>query len=555
LAPIKYGLAEIAAVPFETDKSADQAMTTDGERPRRFLFFAAAILLTAAGALLFRLPRLEQRPMHTDESVHTAKAGILIEEGEYTYDPTEYHGPTIYYFALPFVWLSGATTLVDTSEWMFRIVPVIFGVGLVLLLLLVGDGMGRWAAVIAGILTAVSPAMVFYSRYYIQEMLLVFFTFGVFVCLWRYTQTRRYWWALPGGLCIGLMHATKETCIISFAAMAVAFTATFLWARSWDGIPLERRKVIRRRHVAAAVVIALCVSAPILTNFLRNPRAELDVWLTYASYLHRAGGAGIHDHPWHYYLKMLLFTKYAPGPWWSEGLILGLGLIGAVAALRRRPVEDGEWEKTRPVAFYRFVAFYAAFTIFVYSFIPYKTPWCMLSFLHATILLSGYGAVVLLRRTPTWPAKIVLAVLLALGAFQLGRQAYRANYVYYADTRNPYVYGHTSSDIFDLAERADDIAALAPEGHDMLVKVLTKDCWPLPWYLRHFTRVGYWPGPIDQPDAALIITALEFEEEVAGRLRDTYEVNYFGLRPEVLVAVFVRKDLWEAFIESRSVGG
>ena len=527
-------------------------MTTDAKRPGSLRLFVVAILLATAGAFLFRLPRLEQRPMHTDESVHTAKAGILIEQGEYTYDPHEYHGPTIYYFALPFVWLSGAKSLADTSEWMFRIVPVIFGVGFVVLLLLVGDGMGRLAAVIAGVLTAVSPAMVFYSRYYIQEMLLVFFTFGVIVCLWRYTQTRRFVWALPGGLCAGLMHATKETCIISFAAMAVGFVGALLWARWRDGIVIDRRKIFRKHHAAAAAVMALFISAPFLSGFFRNPRGQLDAWLTYATYLRRAAGVGIHDHPWHYYLKMLLYTKDAPGPWWSEGLILGLGIVGAVAALRRRPSPVTVIDKTRPIAFYRFVVFYTAFTILVYSLIPYKTPWCMLSFLHAMILLAGYGAATLILRIPTVPAKASVAVLLALGVYQLGQQAYRANYVYYADTRNPYVYAHTSSDVFDIARRAEDIAAVAPERRDMLIKVLTKDCWPLPWYLRRFTRVGYWPGPIDEPDAAMVITAAEFEDEVATRLEDDYQVNYFGLRPEVLVAVFIRQDLWDAFIETRA---
>ena len=33
----------------------------------------------------------------------------------------------------------------------------------------------------------------------------------------------------------------------------------------------------------------------------------------------------------------------------------------------------------------------------VYSAIPYKTPWCLLGFLHGMILLAGVGAVVLVR--------------------------------------------------------------------------------------------------------------------------------------------------------------
>ena len=67
----------------------------------------------------------------------------------------------------------------------------IFGVGLILLLALVADGLGRRATVCAALLTAISPAMVFYSRYYIHEMLLVFFTAWTFVCFWRYANSGR----------------------------------------------------------------------------------------------------------------------------------------------------------------------------------------------------------------------------------------------------------------------------------------------------------------------------------------------------------------------------
>ena len=66
--------------------------------------------------------------------------------------------------------------LAQTTETDYRIVPVVFGVGLIVLLWFLADGLGRGPAVLAGLFMAISPAMVFYSRYYIQEMLLVFFT-------------------------------------------------------------------------------------------------------------------------------------------------------------------------------------------------------------------------------------------------------------------------------------------------------------------------------------------------------------------------------------------
>ena len=64
----------------------------------------AVVLLAAA----LRLPGLASRPMHADEAVHADKLGTLLEGGGYAYDPSEYHGPTLYYLTLPSAWLEGA---------------------------------------------------------------------------------------------------------------------------------------------------------------------------------------------------------------------------------------------------------------------------------------------------------------------------------------------------------------------------------------------------------------------------------------------------------------
>src|SRR5205814_10459669 len=110
-----------------------------------------------------------------------------------------------------------------------RLASVAFGVGLILLLLLLADGLGRQAAAWAAIFTAISPAMVFYSRYFIHEMLLLFFTALTLGAGWRYAQTRSARWAALTGAGLGLMFATKETLVITVAAIGLAAIATLRW--------------------------------------------------------------------------------------------------------------------------------------------------------------------------------------------------------------------------------------------------------------------------------------------------------------------------------------
>src|SRR5271165_4104849 len=155
------------------------------------------VLLIAAGtALALRWPHLDQRPMHNDEAVNAIKFRQLWEHQGYKYDPNEHHGPTLYYATLALEKLTFAPGFSQFTEGRLRLVTVIFGLGLIPLLPLLTDGLGRKAVVWAAFFTAVSPAMVFYSRYYIHEMLLVFFTLLAITAVWRYTRSRKLVWAL-----------------------------------------------------------------------------------------------------------------------------------------------------------------------------------------------------------------------------------------------------------------------------------------------------------------------------------------------------------------------
>src|SRR5881397_3090610 len=190
---------------------------------------ALALVLAIAGALALRIPNLDTRPLHNDEAVNAVKVSELWQQGSYAYDPDEYHGPTLHYATLPFLWLSGARNSDELADATLRLAPVVSGVGLILLLLLLADGLGRPAVAWAAILTAISPAMVFYSRYFIHEMLLVCFTMLLLAAGWRYTRRPHIGWAVLAGIGLGLMSATKETFVIPIAAMGIAAAVTAFW--------------------------------------------------------------------------------------------------------------------------------------------------------------------------------------------------------------------------------------------------------------------------------------------------------------------------------------
>lgn len=261
---------------------------------RARLLFAAAMLAILAIAAAMRLSRLDLRPMHADEANQAVKTGQLYETGRYDYDAKDHHGPSLYWLTLPSLALGGAKDLADSREVQYRIVPALFGIGLIGLLLLLADGLGKTAVVAAALLMAISPAMVFYSRYYIQEILLAFFTLAALGCGWRYVRTRCSAWILAAGASIGMMHATKETWILSAAGAVVA--AGLTWGRVVSPfaprkkVPFAERKATLMTtllHVLAGIAVACIVATALFSNFGKNWHAPLESILAYGNYFRR----------------------------------------------------------------------------------------------------------------------------------------------------------------------------------------------------------------------------------------------------------------------------
>jgi uncharacterized protein (TIGR03663 family) len=505
-----------------------------------------AIALTAALAL--RAARLDVRPMHHDEANQAIKFGDLLERGEYRYDSRDHHGPTLYYLTLPSAWLGGRQTLASLDEVTLRRVPVVFGAATILLLPLVSAGIGRTAVAAAAVLMAVSPAMVFYSRMFIQEALLACFTLAFVVAAGRVaTGSGRAWW-LVGGVAAGLAAATKETSAIVLPA-AITSCAVAWWSLG-SGRP---RNALTdggwRGPAAASLAAAAAVAALFYSSFFAAPAGMLEPFRGAGTYLARGIDPVSHAHPWHYYLRLLAYTS-SGGVTWSEGLVIVLAIIGAAGAWRSHHQGGPE------AAFWaRYLTCDVAIATAIFSVIPYKTPWNVLPFYVVAFALAGVGFATLAELTRSRAIRRVLAAALALTSFQLGWQAWRAAVTYAADPRNPYVYAQTVPDAVRMAARIRDLSALHADATRMQVSVIAPpyEQWPLPWYLRTMPNVGYWTAPGDALalQAPVIVSSIEHAPVLDAALGDRYVAEFFGLRPDVLLTLYVERGLWERFLATR----
>jgi uncharacterized protein (TIGR03663 family) len=512
------------------------------------LAFAFPVLL----AFFLRFPLLEQRPMHCDEAVHAAKFGILLEQGEYEYSTIDYHGPTLYYAALISAKLQGAARYIDLSENTLRLVPAVAGLLLVAAHVMLIPYIGFPAAFCAALLTAISPAMVYYSRYFIHETMFVLFTFCALLCAFRYSRQGNFAWAASTGLFLGLMYASKETVIIVCGCMLLAVFLLIVIKRArgeilpWILMP--------GRHFALAAAAGMLTAGLLFSSFLRHPAGIIDSVLAYQGYLWRGTGhATWHLHPWHYYLNLLLYFRANGGPIWTEGLIVALALVGGVATFGKRVSGMGADVS-------RYLVLYTLLLVVAYSVIPYKAPWNLLGLLHGMIILAGLGAMRLREYFCRPVARGAVVALLAAAMIHLGWEAWACSFRYDADPCNPWVYAHTGKDVFPIVRQLEALARVHPSHAAMPVQIISREnLWPLPWYLRRFTAVQWWNGVSDSaPSAPVILISPDMEPALVRRLYDVPPPgqremylsifdHYVELRPQVELRVYAAKSLWDEY--------
>src|SRR2546423_6603277 len=164
--------------PAEKTNEEDPAVASAGMSERAWRLWSLGILIVGA---LLRLYNLSLVPLHHDEGVNGNFLVTLVREGKYTYDPQNYHGPTLYFFSSLIPWLVrffGGVQARDAyglTTFNIRLVTALFGIATVWLTLMLRKRLGSIGALSAAVLIGISPGAIYLSRYFIHETLFVFF--------------------------------------------------------------------------------------------------------------------------------------------------------------------------------------------------------------------------------------------------------------------------------------------------------------------------------------------------------------------------------------------
>ncbi len=213
------------------------------------VIFAAVILL----AVITRFYDLGSRVMSHDESLHTYFSWLLYRGQGYEHSPMM-HGPFQFHSVALTYFLFGA------SDFTSRIPAALFSVATVGMVWVWRRYLGKWGALIAGLLLAISPYMLYYGRYVRNESFVGFSGLIMLYAMLRHLEVggKKYLFILAGALAFHF--TTKETAFI-YTAQALIYLAIYFIAqvtrRPWKDAEKEYRSFI----IALVVTVLLAVAA------------------------------------------------------------------------------------------------------------------------------------------------------------------------------------------------------------------------------------------------------------------------------------------------------
>lgn len=556
-------------------------------------------------AVFLRFYELALKPLHHDEGVNGYFLINLFRDNIYKYDPSNYHGPTLYYISLFFTKIFGLET------FSVRASVAVFGVLLVVMTLFLKRYIGAVGSLAAALFIALSPGMVYISRYFIHEIFFVFCSFGIVLGILFFIEGRKagvfaiaamtvlllvcfsaapvnlssaigednatlVWilravffsieaflvfllmrsllaWnegrpihLLLASACAALFFATKETAFITLGTMAIACACVWLWRKIYG--KSERANDLEPVHL----------TWDLFKTRVRESNPAL-LWIFAALvflYVSALFFSSFFTYP-----KGILGAFEAYAIWTKTGNTdhTQNGFLGYVKWMTK--IESPilflsaigtviAFIKGRHV-FAMFAGLWAFGLFAAYTIIPYKTPWLALSFILPMCLVAGYGINEIVAHRDT-AFKAFGGLLVAASAGILGYQSYDLNFVNYDSDKMPYVYAHTVRGFLPLIDKINYYADKSGKGKDATIQIVSPDYWSMPWYTRDYKHANYY-GRITSSSTAEMIVAKKDEQDDAVKLE--YAAHYknageYPLRPGVTLVLLVRNDLADADAKS-----
>jgi len=510
---------------------------------RQIFTFERIFLLILIAAFILRFWQLDLKLLHHDEAIHSWFSYQLLTKSTWAYDPS-YHGPFLYFVT------AGMFSIFGASDLVARLLPALFGFLLIPLVYCIYRlrYIDKTQTLLVSLFIAISPDMIYFSRFLRHDIFMLFFTFLLIVALFYYFERGQARFAVIAAIAAAGALSCKEEMPVLLIIIGSFFLISIWWKR-FTLPPHWKRDLI----VSILLVTALCMilytgfgghtetiigenfgikgaDGAIQFNYTTTGWYQaIDHWMAMHNQ-QRLGG------PLYYYLPLnllyelpifilalfgaiqILFSSPGTSTYyrrlknWIHNHHFQL-TVGDLAAVSVSQLKKSQQENSKSELFFRFCLYWMILTMAFYAYVGEKVPWLIIPQLLPMCFVAVYKL--------NWQ-KLIIALA---GCIFLLVMTWHVAFVP-VDINEPIVQVQNSEEMREVMQLMDESDALV---------IASKDYWPLPWYFRGdrwdkitlYSSVPEEKELISNEPGVIILHDTESLPSIDGYTKKTYKLSYW----------------------------
>jgi uncharacterized protein (TIGR03663 family) len=511
------------------------------DKIKNIFTFNRIFILILILTIFLRFWTLDLKLLHHDEAIHSWFSFELLTKGTWIYDPS-YHGPFLYYVT------AGMFSLFGDSDLVARLLPALFGtllIPLVYCIYRIGY-INKNQTLLACLFLAVSPDMVYFSRFLRHDIFMLFFTLLLLVALLYYFERRQVRFALVAAVAMAGALSCKE----EMPVILLIFASFFIFA-TWKGT--FTLPVTWKRDLLLGLILIITIMSVLYTGFGAHPETlagqnfqitaegvhfEMNTTGWYKAVDHwtdmhkqqRLGGPFYFYIPFYllYELPIFILAFIGTLQFILKGVDFSLVFkrLKKVILTRKLSMTTGDLAETslhqlqnprygysKSDEFFRVCIYWMILTMAFYAYVGEKVPWLLIPQLLPMCFVAVYKL--------NWQ-KIAFALI---GCLFLVVMTWHVAFIP-LDINEPIVQVQNSEDLREVMHLID--------ASDNVV-IASKDYWPLPWYYRgdRWNKIKFYGNRADEPTltdknpGVIILHDVESYPSIENYNKKTYKLSYW----------------------------
>jgi len=511
------------------------------DKIKNIFTFNRIFLLILILTIFLRFWTLDLKLLHHDEAIHSWFSYELLTKGTWMYDPS-YHGPFLYYAT------AGMFSFFGDSDLVARLLPALFGtllIPLVYCIYRIGY-INKNQTLLASLFIALSPNMVYFSRFLRHDIFMLFFTFLLLVALLYYFERGQVRFVLIAAVAMAGALSCKE----EMPVIILIFASFFIFS-IWRGkftLPLSWK-----RDLIFGLILVTAIMGVLYTGFGSHPETlagqnfqitaqgvhfEMNTTGWYKAVDHwtgmhkqqRLGGPFYFYIPFYLMYELPIFILAIIGT--LQFILTGVDLTlafrrlkniiltrklslttGNLAEISLHQLQNPRQGYSKSDEFFRLCIWWMILTMAFYAYVGEKVPWLLIPQLLPMCFVAAYKL--------NWQ-KIAFALV---GCIFLVAMTWHVAFIP-VDINEPIVQVQNSEEMREVMQLID-----ASNN----VVVASKDYWPLPWYYRgdRWNKIKFYGNRADESSlkeknpGVIILHDGESYPVIEGYDKKTYKLCYW----------------------------